>query len=76
MNETSLLAVIEHHVSFGFIIAVCGIVLKNHRLFIRAKERLNDLWWDRCGLKQEPYTPVENGTAPITPQTPVWFKQR
>jgi hypothetical protein len=64
------LAEIEKHVSFGFILCVCTIFLKNHRLFIRAKERLNDLWWDRCAEKQEPYTPVENGTPAVVPPRP------
>lgn len=61
---------VEHHVSFGVIMLVGGIFLKNHRLFIRAKERLNDLWWDRCAVKREPYTPVENGTPAVVPPHP------
>ena len=32
MNEASWLAQIEHHISFGFILAVCGIFLKNHKV--------------------------------------------
>lgn len=66
---------VEHHVSFAFIVAACTIFLKNHRLFIRFKERMNDLWWDRCGIKQEPYTPVENGSPAVTPPVPAWFKR-
>ena len=59
---------IEKHVSFGFILAVCGVFLKNHKLVIKVKERLNDLWWDRCADLQEPYIPIENGTSPVVPQ--------
>ena len=66
MPETWLTQ-IEHHVSFGFIVLACGAFLKNHRLFIRAKERLNNLWWDRCAERQEPYTPIENGTPEVIP---------
>lgn len=62
---------LEKHVSFGVILVVGGIFLKNHRLFIRGKERLNDLWWDRCAKRQEPYTPVENGSPAIVPPRPV-----
>lgn len=65
------LSEIEKHVSFAFILAVCTTFLKNHRLFIRAKERLNDLWWDRCAVKQEPYTPVENGAPAVIPPRPM-----
>ena len=71
--DTSWIAQVEHHVSFAFICAVCTVFLKNHRLIIKAKERLNSLWYDRCGLREDPYQPVENGTDPIVPPKPHWY---
>jgi hypothetical protein len=64
------ITVLEHHISFAFIAFICGTILKNHKLYIKAKERLNDLWWDRCADRQEPYTPVENGAAAVVPPRP------
>jgi hypothetical protein len=62
---------VEHHISLAAILTICGVFLKNHKLVIKAKERLNDLWWDRCASRQEPYTPVENGApAVVPPQRP------
>ncbi len=66
----NLITIIEHHVSFAFICATCAMILKNHKLFIKAKDRLNDLWWDRCAYRQEPYTPVENGAPAVVPPRP------
>lgn len=70
MNETWI-TLAEHHISTAFILSVCGFVFTKHRLYTRAKDRLNDLWWDRCGAKQEPYTPVENGSPAVVPPRPV-----
>ena len=66
---------LEHHISFGFIVVVSTAFLKNHRLIIRAKERLNVLWRDRCGITREGYTPVENGSPEVTPPVPAWFRR-
>jgi hypothetical protein len=61
------LAQIEQHVTLGGILLVCGILLRNHKIIIRAKDRLNDLWWDRCTQRRELYTPLENGQSPVMP---------
>jgi hypothetical protein len=66
MPETWLTQ-IEHHVSFAFIVFVGGAFLRNHKLIIKAKQRLNDLWWDRCADRQEPYQPIENGSPAVIP---------
>jgi len=78
VNEFSWIAQIEHHVSFAFIAAVCGLFLKNHKLIIKIKERLNSLWFNHCADTRLPYQPVENGTEPRVPeprQEPEWREE-
>lgn len=69
MTET-LLTAIEHHVSFAAILAILGYVVKEGKIYGRIKERMNSLWFDYCGQKQQLYTPLENGTAPVVPPHP------
>lgn len=73
MNET-LISTIEHHVTFAGVlsmfIAVGRYWLKERDVYKRVKSRLNDLWWGRCAERQEGYTPVENGMAPVVPPIP------
>ena len=68
---------IEQHITFAAVMAMfttmvsIGVwLLKKHTIWLRIKDRLNDLWWDRCAERQERYTPLENGTPAVIPQRP------
>jgi len=58
MQETWL-TVLEHHVSFGAIMAILAIALKEYKVYGRIKERLNTLWYEHCGEKQILYSPLD-----------------
>jgi hypothetical protein len=76
VNETPF-TIFEHHVTFAAILSMWGgmvglvvWLLNKHKIWLNIKNRLNDLWWDRCAEKQERYTPLENGTPAVIPPRP------
>lgn len=69
MNETWLTA-IEHHITFGVVLAMAGKMLLEYKVYGRIKERVNELWFNYCGERQKLYTPVENGQTPVIPPRP------
>ena len=44
------------------VLTILGVVLKQHKVFVRMKDRLNTLWFHHCEEKKEPYIPLENGS--------------
>jgi len=50
-----------HAASFGGIIFIAGILLREHKVWIRIKDRINQLWKDRCDERGDNYVPLENG---------------
>jgi len=76
MNETGF-TLLEHHLTFGAIMTMwasmvgAGVwILNKHKVWLNIKNRLNDLWWDRCAIRQERYTPLENGAPAVIPPRP------
>lgn len=59
----NLPAEIAHYVSAGGVITIIGIMLREHKVFVRMKDRLNTLWHDRCKVKGDDYVPLENGRS-------------
>lgn len=57
----STFTLIEHHATFGIVAFIALALLRQHKVYIRMKDRLNTLWRDRCRLKDDDYTPLENG---------------
>jgi hypothetical protein len=65
---------LERHLTFAGVMTMwssmvgLGIWLLNkHKIWLNIKNRLNDLWWDRCAGRQERYTPLENGAPAVIP---------
>lgn len=50
-----------HGVSTVGVLAILGITLNQHKIFVRMKDRLNVLWFHHCKSKDEPFTALENG---------------
>lgn len=57
----------EHHITLGAVLIVLGWIFKNHKIVVRGKDRLNTLWYRFCQQTQQPYSPLENGQAPVVP---------
>ena len=66
---------LEQHITFGGVIAlvVSGgrYWMKERDVYKRIKSRVNELWWDRCAHRQDPYTPVDNGIPAVVPPRPI-----
>jgi hypothetical protein len=71
MIDPNLISQIEGHINTGAVLSGIIVVgrywLKERDVYKRVKDRLNDLWWDRCGQRQEGYTPVDNGVSAVVP---------
>lgn len=50
-----------HGVSLGLSILIVSILLKEHKVWTRMKDRVNQLWFDRCHSKGDRFVPLENG---------------
>lgn len=50
-----------HGVQLGISVAVLGILLNQHKVWIRVKDRVNTLWQDYCDHKKVPFIPLDNG---------------
>jgi hypothetical protein len=50
-----------HGVQLTVSIAVLGIVLNQHKVWVRMKDRINSLWYKHCKETGDRYTPLDNG---------------
>jgi hypothetical protein len=39
------------------------VLLDQHKVWVRLKDRVNSLWSDRCEEKGERYVPLDNGKS-------------
>jgi hypothetical protein len=69
MQETWYTA-IEHHVNLVAVLTILGFLAREHKVYGRMKERMNELWFNYCGERQKLYSPVENGATPVIPPRP------
>lgn len=61
MGETPVTLTI-HGVQLTASLAILCILLREHKVWIRLKDRLNQLWKDRCDSRGDNYFPLdENG---------------
>lgn len=60
----------ERHVTFFGVWGVIVFIFHKYGIFLEAKRRLNDLWWDRCAQRQEPYRPVDGTNGSVIPPVP------
>lgn len=56
-----VLATAFHGVSLGTSIVMLGLLLNQHKVWVRMKDRLNQLWRRHCNANGDEYTPLENG---------------
>jgi hypothetical protein len=61
MGETPITLTL-HGLTFGGIMLIAGILLHQHKVWTRMKDRLNDLWQEYCSEKKIPYVPLDNGS--------------
>ena len=57
----STLTITLHGVTLASTLTIIGILLKEHKVWIRMKDRLNQLWMDRCKAKGDDYVALGNG---------------
>lgn len=60
MNEGAL-SLTFHGVSLAASLAVLGIILKQHKVWVRMKDRVNQLWYSHCKTTGDKYESLENG---------------
>lgn len=60
MGETPITLTL-HGLTLAGIVFIGGMLLKQHKVWIRMKDRVNDLWSDRCHAKGERFVSLENG---------------
>ncbi len=59
--EESGLTLTFHGVQLAVSISVLGLVLTQHKIWIRLKDRVNTLWGKHCDETGDKYVPLENG---------------
>lgn len=50
-----------HSLTLGGIVFIAGLLMREHKVYVRVKDRLNTLWHDRCRIKGDDYVPLDNG---------------
>jgi len=50
-----------HGLSFTATLMVLGIIAREHKIWVRMRDRLNTLWWRHCQTTGDKYDPLENG---------------
>jgi len=50
-----------HSLQLAVSVSILGLVLTQHKIWIRLKDRMNTLWSDRCKKTGDRYVPLENG---------------
>jgi len=60
MPETAITLTL-HGVTTGGVLLLLGIALKQHKVWVRMKDRMNSLWRSYCKEHDEHYVPLENG---------------
>jgi hypothetical protein len=48
-------------VQIGLTLAVLGVVLREHKVWVRLKDRVNTLWQRHCATTGDAFIPLENG---------------
>lgn len=57
----STFANVTHGLTLVGIFGIGGMLLREHKVFVRMKDRLNTLWYHHCVEKKEPYVSLDNG---------------
>jgi len=50
------------------VFTLIGFALKQHKIFVRIKERLDHVWSDYCHKHKIRFVPLENGHEPRGPE--------
>lgn len=50
-----------HGLTLGGIVLILGLLFKQHKIWTRMKDRLNQLWFHHCVKSGDKYEPIENG---------------
>ena len=61
----SLPSEISHYISAGGVVTIIAYGLWYHKIWVRMKDRVNDLWADYCEKKRIPFRPLENGKPEV-----------
>lgn len=61
----SLPSEIAHYISAGGVLGIIGYILWYHKIWVRLKDRVNDLWYEYCVEKKIPYRSLENGKPDV-----------
>lgn len=60
MGETPITLTL-HGLTLAGILFIVTMLLNQHKVWTRMKDRMNDLWQAYCSEKQIPYVPLDNG---------------
>lgn len=61
MTENAI-TITFHGLTFGGTVLILGILLNQHKVWVRMKDRLNTLWKKHCQQTGDDYVPLENGS--------------
>jgi len=50
-----------HGIQIGLLVFLISLVLSQHKIWVRMKDRLNSLWYEHCKSKNEKFVSLENG---------------
>lgn len=50
-----------HGVSLAASVAMLGLLLNQHKIWVRMKDRLDELWRRHCKVTGDDFKPLENG---------------
>lgn len=52
---------IAHWLTLTGVCTIIGMLVHQHKVWVRMKDRINTLWYHHCVTKSEPYVPLDNG---------------
>jgi hypothetical protein len=62
MGESPL-TISVHGLTLAGILGIFAILFKQHKIWVRMKDRIDALWQDFCEAHDIPYKPIENGKS-------------
>src|SRR5579859_2476866 len=54
---------IAHWATLAGVLALLGMALQQHKVWVRLKDRVNSMWYRHCRDTGEKYIPLENGNG-------------
>ena len=62
MSDPNQTLIVLNVATLASVLAGISLVLRQHKIWVRMKERLNTLWFYHCKASGDPYAPLDNSS--------------